>query len=80
MLTVIFTLEIGRMIRLMGLEYTITLMVLSTKASGQRINNMDMVRKPGQIKLVTRVSIRRVRRMAKVSSTGLTDLLITGHS
>lgn len=79
MLTVIFTPEIGRMIRPMGSEYTITLMVLNTKASGQRINKMDMERKPGQIKLVTRVIIRRVRSMALVSSTGLTDLLITGH-
>ena len=49
--------EIGKMIKLMDLENTCTLMVLSMKDSGRKINSMAKVRKHGQMELVIKVTI-----------------------
>ncbi len=77
MLTVTFTLATGRMTRLTALVFIITLMVPSMRASGQKINNMDMAKRPGLTMPAMRVIIKKAKSMVSEYFTGLTDLPTT---
>ena len=52
MLMEMFMTEIGKMIKLMGLEYIHILMEQGMKANGRKINNMEKVLKRGTMELL----------------------------
>ena len=62
------------MIRHMEKANTSILMELSIKASGRKTNNMDMVKRHGQMVHATKVSTKKEERTATESSFGQMDL------
>ena len=71
----IFMMGIGKMIRLMGLESTLTLMVPNTKESGSTTNNTDKAKKNGLMAPSTKEITNSVKKTVSESSCGLTDHL-----
>ena len=67
--------EIGLMIKLMALVYTLTWMELDMKGNGKWINNMERVRRFGQTMPDTKETIIKERSMDKVFSNGQMVLL-----
>lgn len=67
---------IGRKIKPMVLENTGILMVQSTKANGEKINNMASVKKNGQMVPNSKEIILMVKSKEKESLLGLTEALI----
>ena len=80
MLTVIFMMVTGKMIRIMDLVNTLTRMVLSTKVIGWTINNMAKARSIGLMAPNMKVSISTEKRMDTVSFCGLIDPVIVVSS
>ena len=77
MLTVMFTMECGTMIKLTVKVLILILMVLNMMAIGKRTNNTDKVLKLGQMAQNTKVTTFMERRTAKVNSPGLMVQLTT---
>ena len=63
--------ENGKMIKLMALEDISTLMALSTKETGRKINSTDMEKKLGLMELVMKVITKTERRTERVNLCGL---------
>lgn len=59
------------MIKLMGSEFTCTLMELGMKANGKMIYNMGKARKRGLMDLFMKDSISKVKSMALVYIVGM---------
>ena len=78
--TVMFMKESGKMIRLMVKESTIIPMELNMRAIGEKINNMVMVLKHGQMERATKGSIKMERKMDMESFCGLMVQLIKDNS
>lgn len=62
----------GKMIKHMATVFTTTLMALDTRASGLRTSSTELAKKFGPTALNMKVSIRKVKSTAMVSSTGQT--------
>jgi hypothetical protein len=60
----------------MVMEFTIIQMELSMKEIGMRINSMDMERRVGLTVLCMKVIIKMERKMVKVNSFGVMELLM----
>ena len=63
--------EIGLMTKLMGMEYILMQMGLSTKATGKRINRMVMEFKHGQIRLVMKEIMSKAKSKVLANLHGL---------
>ena len=70
----------GRMIRPMVSEHINILMELCTKVNGKKTNNMDLVKRLGQMELVMKVIMWKGRKMGKVSLCGLMVQLMKDSS
>ena len=69
--------ENGRMIKLMAMEFTITLMAQNMKDSGSKTSSTVRVLRFGPTMLNTKASIRKARSTDMVCSSGLTTPLTT---
>merc|ERR1711935_276248 len=77
MLTEIFMMDMGRMIKPMDMDNTLIPMVLNMKATGSMISSMVKVKSTGQMVLSTKDNTSSVKRMDMDNSFGLTDLVTT---
>ena len=75
MLMAIYTMESGKMIRPMAMEYTATQMVPDMKDNGLRTSKMEKAKRHGQTVAATREHIKTERSMGLVNSNGLMDRL-----
>ena len=73
--TVISTMAIGKMIRLMGTEFTVIWMVPDTKVTGKKISSTVKVLKPGLMEQATMETMSKERNTVLESSPGLTVAL-----
>jgi hypothetical protein len=73
MLTVTCMRVNGETIRHTDLENTIILMELNMRVNGKTTNNMARVKRHGPMAHVTKVTIKKERRMGSVSSYGQMD-------
>ena len=69
--------ENGRTIKLMAMEFTITLMAQNMKDSGSKTSSTERVLRFGPTMLNTKASIRKARSTDMVCSSGLTTPLTT---
>ena len=76
MLMVIFMMVIGKTIKLMDLENTLTLMELSTKENGLTTSSTVKVKKSGQMVHSTKETTNLARKMDLENFCGLTGLLM----
>ena len=74
MLMVMFTMENGKMTKLMDMDDTITRMAHDMKEIGSKINSMVMVEKSGQIMPVMRVNTKTEKSMERDNFYGLMAL------
>ena len=72
-----FMTENGRTIKLMAMEFTITLMAQNMKDSGSKTSSTERVLRFGPTMLNTKASIRKARSTDMVCSSGLTTPLTT---
>lgn len=72
--------ENGKMTRLTDTDNTYTTTELNILAIGRTINNMVKGKKVGQMELIMKDSMRKVRNMDKESLILLTDLHTMGNS
>jgi hypothetical protein len=71
---------IGFPIKLKVMEFTLTWMVLNTKANGRRINSTVRVKRHGQTVQCTKVTISMERNTASVTSSGVMARYTRGNS
>ena len=72
--TEMFMKENGLMIRLMGREFTLTLMELNTLATGRKISKMERVLNHGLIMLAMKEIINKEKNLVMENLNGLMDL------
>jgi hypothetical protein len=75
-----FMMAIGRMTRLMVMEFTLILMAQDTKVHGEKTSNMEEAWKHGPMELATRVTMSMERSMAVESLHGQMDLHMKANS